>query len=93
MFQLPLVDYYAVDLMDIVTLVHPDLPAHFGTSSNAKLPTVSGEDEEITLGHYFKRAKPYRVQIESRTINFNLDSFPTVTFEARLLDNYPNDPT
>lgn len=92
-FELPLFDYYDLELMDVVTLVHPDLPSHFGTSSNAKLPTIDGTEELITEGYYFKRAKPYRVQIESRTINFNLGGFPTVTLEARLLDNYPDDPT
>lgn len=91
-FEVPYFKYSTIDMLQVVSLIHPDLPAYFGTSSNATLPFYSGSAVDINEGNYWKRAKPYRAQIEGREIFFDRDNIPKIRFTARLLIN-PNDPT
>lgn len=91
-------DYFAfrtLQLLDVVTILHTDLPAHFGTSPNANLPysTTSADVADLLQGHKWRRAKPYRAQIESRLLDWNNDGFPKLRLRCRLLLNYPYDPT
>jgi len=91
-FEVPFFKYSTIDLLDVVTLVHPGLPAYFGTSQNASLPTYTGIPVDLLMGDYLKRAKPYRAQIEGREVTFDSNSIAKIRFTARLLLN-PNDPT
>lgn len=91
--ELPFFDYTSLDMMDVITVTHPDLPAYFGTTSNAKLPTYNNTETPISQGHYWKRAQSYRMQIEAKEMAFNIDGYPTLRLTCRVLDNYPKDPT
>lgn len=81
-----------VDLLDVVEIVHPDLPAHFGTSPNPALPAFDGETVEALLTTYPKRGKRYRAIVEGKRISFD-NSIAVATITARLLNNFPTDPT
>jgi hypothetical protein len=85
--------YSSIDMLDVGYIVSPNLPAQFGTSMNAKLPTYNKTEVDIYQGGYSKRAKSYRVQVEGREINWNINEYPTLTLTCRWLDNYPTDPT
>lgn len=89
----PFQKYQTLDLLQVVEIVHPDLPAYFGTASNADLPSYSGTSVEITTGNYYKRANRYRAQIEGRQIEANVKGFPLLRLTLRILDNYPTDMT
>lgn len=91
--DVPFFKYSTLSLLDVIEIVHPDLPAYFGTSSDAHNPTYTGTEVDMRDNLYWKRAQRYRAQIESRVMNFNLGGFPTLRIEARLLLNSPNDPT
>lgn len=91
--EVPFFKYSTLSLLDVVEVFHPDLPAYFGTSSDAHSPTYTGTEVDMRDNLYWKRAQRYRAQIESRTIDFNLGDFPTLTLVVRLLLNSPNDPT
>ena len=79
--------------MDVVEVVHPSLPSYFGASSDAALPTYEGADVEISERQHFKRAKRYRTQIEGKEIDWSFTGHPRIRLTARLLTNYPIDPT
>lgn len=89
----PLFKYYTLDLFDVVEILHPDVPAYFGTSANASLPNYEGAEVDLMQGEYWKRAQRYRAQIEARQIEFNFGSVPLLRLTCRLLLNSPNDPT
>ena len=91
--EAPMFDVTALEVLDVVTIVHPALSAYFGTSSLAKAPSYGGDPGDPGEGQYLKRAKAYRAQIEGRQLNFNLGDVPTIRFACRILDNYPADPT
>ena len=78
--------------LNVLSLTHPDLPAYFGSA-----PRISahyeGADATDSIPFDVARAASYRVQIEARTIEFTPGAFPSITFLARLLWNYPTDPT
>lgn len=90
--ECPLWKYRTLEIMDVINIIHPALPAYFGTSPAAKLPTYDGQEVDIIQGHYWKRAQPYRAQIEARQIDFNVDGYPLLRLTARLLTN-TGDPT
>ena len=92
-FEVPLFKYSTLDILDVINLVHPDLPAFHGTSSNAKNPTYGTDDVPVNVGNYWKRAKSYRAIIEGKQIDMDRDDFPTLLVTARILNNYPKDPT
>jgi hypothetical protein len=91
--EVPYVKFKALALMDVVTIVHPQLPTFFGSASNAALPTYTGTEVEVLQGHYLKRAVQYRAQIESRKIVFDNEQVPKLRLGVRLLLNYGLDPT
>jgi hypothetical protein len=86
-FRVPFFKYNSLDLFDVVELVHPGMPSHFGTTADANLPTYGGADCDILQGHHLKRAKRYRVQIEGKEVNWNLGGFPELKITARVLNN------
>lgn len=90
--ELPLPKYYALDIFDVITICHPELPAYFGTSPDARNPTYGGNDADLYRGLYAKRAVSYRAQIEAREVVFEAGGFPKLRLTARLLIN-SNDPT
>lgn len=89
-FTTELFKYKDIELLDVVELLHPAIPAFFGTSPNARYPEYNGTAVDIVSGHYWKRARRVRVQIEARQLDLR---FPKIRFAGRILDNYPNDPT
>jgi len=91
-FEVPYFKYSTVDMLQIVNIVHPDLPSYFGTSANATLPYYLGSAVDVLEGRYWKRAKEYRAQVEGREIFFDRDNIPKLRLVARLLVN-SNDPT
>lgn len=91
-FEVPLHKYSALDIFDVVTLCHPELPAYFGTSSDPRDPSYGGSDADLYRGLYAKRAVSYRAQIEAREILFDTGGYPKLRLTARLLIN-TNDPT
>ena len=91
--EMPYFKYSAIDMLDVIEILHPDLPSYYGTSANAELPTYGGARVEITQGQYWKRAERYRAQVEAREIQFSTSELLTLKITARLLLNFPNDPT
>ena len=92
-FRVPFFKYNSLDLFDVVELIDPEMPAHFGTSSAAKPWTYGGSDMDINLAHYWKRAKRYRVQLEGKEVLWSIGQFPTLKLTARILPNNGIDPT
>lgn len=91
--EVPYFKYKALEMLDIVEIIHPDLPSYLGSSAVAKNPSYAGSEVDIATGTYLKRAKRYRAQIEGKEINLNPGSIPTLRLSARLLLNFPVDPT
>lgn len=89
--EIPLYKYRARDLLDVVNIVSPKLPAYFGTSANGRQPYYQGGAVDANLGFPVKRANIYRAMIEGKTLNYTGD-FPTMRLNCRLLIA-PNDPT
>lgn len=87
-----LMDNLARDLFDVVTIIHPDLPAYFGTSPAAKCATYAGTEAPPTPKTDLVRAQPYRAQVEGRETDLNLGGIPRLRLTCLLLTN-PNDPT
>jgi hypothetical protein len=69
------------------------LPAYFGTSANAKLPSYDGTELNPIGGHYWKRAQPYRAQIEAKETIFNAGGTSKLRLDCRLLLNSPKEIT
>jgi len=91
--EVPYFKYKALEMLDIVEIIHPDLPSYFGSSAVAKNPSYAGSEVDIATGTYLKRATRYRAQIEGKEINLNPGSIPTLRLSVRLLVNFPVDPT
>lgn len=92
--RVPLQKYRTLEIFDVVEILHPDLPAYFGSSSDPKVVHYLGADADVLKGFPLKRATRYRAQIEGRTIDYNLSSgIPELVLITRLLLNYPKDPT
>lgn len=91
--EIPYFKYSSLDMLEVIEILHPDLPSFYGTSSNAELPTYGGARVDIIQGQYWKRAERYRAQIEGREIQFSQSEILTLKLTVRLLLNFPNDPT
>jgi hypothetical protein len=89
----PFFKYQDLELLNVIEILHPDLPAFFGSSSNPKRPTYDGVENDTLNNTFWKRAQRYRAQIEGMSREFNLGGYPTMQISARLLLNFPNDPT
>lgn len=85
--EVPFFKYRALECLQIIEILHPDLPSYFGTSANAKLPSYTGTDVELISGHYWKRAKRYRAQIEAKEMIFNPGGISRLRLDCRLLTN------
>jgi hypothetical protein len=92
-FRVPFFKYNARDLFDVVELLHPDLPSHFGTTADANLATYGGADTDLLQGHHWKRAKRYRIQIESKEMLWDGGQYPQLRFMGRLIPPTGIDPT
>lgn len=84
-----------LELLDVVTITHTDCPSHFGTEANAKLP-YSTTDSDIASGliggQYFRRAKPYRAQVEGIAYDWSNTKALRQIYKLRLITN-PRDAT
>lgn len=90
-FEIPLmiegafdIDVMELDNGDVVTLLHPDIPAYFGTSSSAKEPSYDGSIVKQG-GKHEKRARPVRSQLSSKRLNWNSGRAPSLEFTARAI--------
>lgn len=96
--RMDLIDFWefrALDLMDVVYILHPDLPSYYGTDPNAKEPvTDDGDPHFLADGKRLVQAKRYRGIVEGSQINWNLNDSGLLTrsLNIRLLTN-ENDPT
>lgn len=79
-----------IEPMSKVTLKFPSLPAYFGTSPNAKLPEVDGE--ELELAYNLTRAQRVSALVEGMYIDFQQDESPRLILTTRLILN-TSDPT
>jgi hypothetical protein len=80
-------------LMDVIDVLSVHLPAYFGTSSKARLPTHEGEDVDIYKGEYCKSAQRRRCQIIGLNNDYDGD-FPKLVITCReIKSRHPNDPT
>jgi len=91
--EVPYFKYRALEMLDVVEIIHPDLPSYLGSGAVAKNPSYAGSEVDIAAGTYLKRATRYRAQIEGKEINLSPGSIPTLRLSVRLLINYPVDPT
>ena len=89
----PLDKYRTLEIMDVIEILHPDMPAFFGTSADPHVGHYLGAEMDVLKGFPLKRAQRYRAQIEARDINYNFGGVPEIAFTARLLINSPQDPT
>ena len=94
--EVPYFKHSTIDMLDVVTINHPDLMSYFGTSSEAAKPTywdgTTCTETNAMRGFYTKRAEPTRAQIVARRIEIGAE-YPMLNLTARLLTNYPKDPT
>lgn len=91
--EAPFFKFRALELLDVVEILHPDLPSYFGTSEDALLPTYNGAQIDVVDGQPWRRAKNYRAIIEAIGINWTFTEVPTLRLTTRLLLNSPKDPT
>ena len=86
--------FYDLRLFNVVRLNTALLPQYEGSSNNFRKPydTASGTTYG-TEGEPFRNVGSYRAQIISARHQFRQGSIPTMVFEMRLLNNYPEDPT
>jgi len=92
-FSLPYSKWKALDLLDIITIISPELPSYFGTSANASYPAYATAALDFVNGDYWKRASHYRAQIISRKVSFSSNEPPKLNMRVRLLVDHPVDPT
>lgn len=85
-------NFISIQPLAIIELIHPSLPAYFGTSYNAKLPYYDGATVDAGQGYQLTRSNKYRLQIEDRFINFSTGQTPTLRWTCRVLEN-AGDPT
>lgn len=83
----------ALEMLDVVDILSPELPAFYGTSPNAHLPTFAGTETDLLGGNYLARAKPYRGQIEEKALIFRKGAAPRLRLTCHLLTDSPQDPT
>lgn len=92
--EAPAYKYQDLDLMDIVSLLTTQLPAHLGSSAEAPMLESQGELVDLWEGDYRKRAKRYRAQIIGKNINVPEGGAGTWKFTFRLMNPpHTNDPT
>lgn len=92
-FEMPLLEAYSYQPMNVLEIINPSAPSYYGSSSKPKLPAVDGETIDPLDGFDLVRAPSYRVQIENRILKLNASQGPVIEFSGRVLDNYPADPT
>lgn len=92
LFEGPISKLYDLEMFDVVELLHTELPAFFGTSSAASLPTYNGAPVDILSGHHWRRAQRYRAQVIARYASLAGNKPQTMRVLTRILNN-PYDPT
>lgn len=83
----PYQHYKAVKLMDVGNVISTKLPAFFGTTPNATLPSYAGETSVLSDGFQFVRANIYRAIVQGRRIAFNSAGAPMIRLTLRVLSN------
>lgn len=91
--EVPWAKYSSLALLDVIEIVHPDLPSFYGTASQGNFPVYSWTQVHITRDYYLKRATRYRALIEGLELNLNNKLYPTIKLTCKLLLNYGKDPT
>ena len=91
--ETPLVYNTDLEIMDVIELVSPEMSAYLGSAGNAGLPYYDDDEVDLILGHHWKRAQRYRVQIEGKSISWSANTYPVLYLTCRVLNNYPHDPT
>lgn len=86
--------FFDLRLFNVVRINSALLPQYEGSSNNFRKPydTASGTAYS-TEGEPFRNVGSYRAQIISARHQYRKGSIPTMVFEMRLLNNYPEDPT
>jgi hypothetical protein len=86
-------DNESLKVMDIIDVLSVNLPAYFGTSNVAMLPTFDGSSIDIYSGEHPRRAQRRRCQIIG--INNDYDGqFPRLQLEVReIKPRHTEDPT
>lgn len=82
---IPYWKYKAIKIMDVLNIVSTKLPAFFGTSPDATLPSYGGEASVYSDGFQFMRANLYRAQVEARRVVFDESGAPRLKLSLRLL--------
>lgn len=91
--SLPYYKYKSLKLMDVVEITAVRLPAFFGTSSSAKLPSYGAAEVSVSQSNHFRRANNYRAMIESRQIALDATTGSArLKLSLRILNN-KKDPT
>lgn len=91
--SVPLQKYSTIELLDVININTAQFPAYYGAYPIARAATYDGDPVELNSGLVVPRLNSWRAQVESKTIRFNPNSAPTLNITARLLINYPTDPT
>lgn len=93
-FEVPYIKYRTLKLMDVIEILHADLPAFWGTSLSQKSPAVNDiEETDILRGYYLKRAQRLRIQIEGLEINTSEKAVPKLIITANVINRSADDPT
>lgn len=90
--EVPFDKYYALELLDVIKIQSPNLPAYYGAWPDTNPYMQLGQVVNWKLGHYTARAETYRAQIEGRKIKINPNNVPSLVLTCELLLNYPNNP-
>lgn len=76
------------DMLEIIDINHTGLPAYFGTTNTALDETYQGTRIPANIqGHYERRAKTYRAQVEGKKVDFDDSGRPVLLVKIRLLTN------
>ena len=90
---IPYFDNSTLKLMDIVDIESVHLPAHFGTSSKARLPTYTGIEVDVYKGEYPRQVQRRRCQIIGLSNDYD-GSYPRLVMTVReIKGRHKNDPT
>jgi len=90
--DVPYIKYKSLSLLSVIGICSTQIPAFFGTTQAATMPTYAGDATNINEGYEFRRANIVRAMIESKRVVFEGNQAPILRLRARILNN-PKDPT
>lgn len=89
----PYFDNTDLKLMDVIDVISVHLPSFLGSSSNGRLPTYNGIENDVFNGEYPKQAQRRRCQIIGINNDYDQD-FPKLVLKVReIKPRHFNDPT